>query len=751
MLSYRYVIKVLSQNKRNVLVRCRCLSTSSPNFNEKILFQFSNSRSIKLSTGKLARMADGCAVVASGDTNVMATVVSKNKQSVGAGFVPLTVEYRQKAAAAGRIPTHHLRREIGSTEKEILTSRIIDRSIRPLFPKNFTCETQVTCNLLSLDSQNDPDVLAINAASTALALSDVPWNGPIGAVCVALDSNYECITNPTRKERTEAKLNVIIAANETGNIYMMEAFANEPIHEQHLIKCVSKAIRETKIINQSIIKLQKNHGKPKRSLESIAKPEEKHLEAIRMLAKARIQNVFADHSHDKFSRDRVLQEIRVDTLTSLNEEFPGESTILNDAFTIIVKRIYAEYVTETGSRCDGRKIDELRPISCEVDLFRPVHGSALFQRGQTQVLCTATLDSLDSTWRADSISAITQGIREKNFMLHYEFPQYAVNEIGKSSIGRRDIGHGALAERALRPVVPVDNNFTIRLLCEVLESNGSSSMASVSAGSLALYDSGIKISSPVTGIAIGLIEYNDTNILLTDISGFEDFYGEMDFKIAGTKKAFTALQLDCKLENGLSFKLLYEAIQKSNAARNQILNIMNDVIDEPRLKSKENMPLYERIEIPLNKRSKFLGHGWSNAKRAMSEIGITITQDVEDINAFNIFAPNQSAMDEFKEWTQKILSEPNVPELEFGAIYHCKVIEIKDNGVMIQIHPSMHPVFLHISQLDIRKVDHPSALSIEEGSTIPVKYFGRDPVSGQIRISRKVLQALESKVKDYIN
>lgn len=543
MLSYRYVIKVLSQNKRNVLVRCRCLSTSSPNFNEKILFQFSNSRSIKLSTGKLARMADGCAVVASGDTNVMATVVSKNKQSVGAGFVPLTVEYRQKAAAAGRIPTHHLRREIGSTEKEILTSRIIDRSIRPLFPKNFTCETQVTCNLLSLDSQNDPDVLAINAASTALALSDVPWNGPIGAVCVALDSNYECITNPTRKERTEAKLNVIIAANETGNIYMMEAFANEPIHEQHLIKCVSKAIRETKIINQSIIKLQKNHGKPKRSLESIAKPEEKHLEAIRMLAKARIQNVFADHSHDKFSRDRVLQEIRVDTLTSLNEEFPGESTILNDAFTIIVKRIYAEYVTETGSRCDGRKIDELRPISCEVDLFRPVHGSALFQRGQTQVLCTATLDSLDSTWRADSISAITQGIREKNFMLHYEFPQYAVNEIGKSSIGRRDIGHGALAERALRPVVPVDNNFTIRLLCEVLESNGSSSMASVSAGSLALYDSGIKISSPVTGIAIGLIEYNDTNILLTDISGFEDFYGEMDFKIAGTKKAFTALQV----------------------------------------------------------------------------------------------------------------------------------------------------------------------------------------------------------------
>lgn len=497
---------------------------------------------MKISTGKLAKLADGSAVATFGDTNVMATVVGKNRQTNNLGFVPLTVDYRQKSAAAGRIPTHHLRREIGITEKEILTSRLIDRSIRPLFPKYFNWETQVVCNLLSLDGQNDPDVLAINATSAALALSDIPWNGPIGAVRVSLNENFDLIFNPTRKEMYSAKLNLIISTNESGNIIMLEAFANEPILEQHLIKVINKAIQECKIIIEKIKQIQKYHGKEKRTFEEISANYDKYTDIIRTLAYSRIWRVFVDRQ-DKILRDQSLNDIKQDLINSSLEEFDNNLSLLNETFYLVVKEIHSDFIIKTGLRSDGRTVDQLRPIFCEVDLFKPVHGSALFQRGQTQVLCTATLDSLDSVYRTDHIAALTQEPKEKNFMLHYEFPQFATNDIGRSTVGRREIGHGALAERALKPVIPTESNFTTRLLCEVLESNGSSSMASVCAGSLALLDAGINITEPVAGIAIGLINKCDQNILLTDITGFEDYFGEMDLKIAGTKKAFTALQV----------------------------------------------------------------------------------------------------------------------------------------------------------------------------------------------------------------
>lgn len=338
-------------------------------------------------------------------------------------------------------------------------------------------------------------------------------------------------------------------------------------------------------------------------------------------------------------------------------------------------------------------------------------------------------------------------------MLHYEFPQYATGDIGRSGpAGRREIGHGALAEKALRPVVPEKSEFTTRLLAEVLESNGSSSMASVCAGSLALLDAGVEITSPAAGVAIGLLKRGEDYRVLTDISGFEDYFGEMDFKIAGTKKAFTALQLDCKLSDGLPAKILLEALQKSNLARTNILNIMHDTIAEPKPKNKEIMPVTGRITVPMNKRLALLGPSWMNAKRIMAETGVNISQDVEDINHFNLWAPNETAMIEAREQIDRILKEANVPELEFGAIYHCKIVEIKENGIMVQLHPGMQPTFLHLSQLDIRKVHHPSALpDVAVDSNIAVKYFGRDPVSGQIRISRKILQAMETQVKDYIS
>jgi len=461
--------------------------------------------------------------------------------------------------------------------------------------------------------------------------------------------------------------------------------------------------------------------------------------------------VFTNYEHNKLSRDQELEAIRQDAMEKLKENFTEESySLLSDAYHNVLKNIYAELVVQTEKRCDGRLLTELRPISCEINLFKPLHGSALFQRGQTQVMCTVSFDSLDAAWRSDPISVITGGIKEKNFMLHYEFPQYATNDIGRNVVGRREIGHGALAEKAIRPVVPHEFPFTMRLSCEVLESNGSSSMASVCAGSLALMDAGVNIASPTAGVAMGLIKSGEEFRVLTDISGIEDYFGEMDFKIAGTKKAFTALQLDCKLVEGLPFVLLIEAIQNSAVAKNEILNIMNNTIREPRKEPKENRPISHKLEIPIHKRAKFLGYGGSNIKKLTSDIGVHITQDTEDVNNFILFAPNQSALNEALEVINKLLVDSNEPVLEFGAVYTAKIVEIRENGILVQLYPTMTPTLLHVSQLDIRKVSHPSALGLEVGQEIQVKYFGRDPTSGHIRLSRKVLQSTESYKRNLI-
>lgn len=461
-----------------------------------------------------------------------------------------------------------------------------------------------------------------------------------------------------------------------------------------------------------------------------------------------------NYNHDKFSRDLELENIRIDAMEKLKENFPDESnvSILSEAYQQTIKNIYAQLVFETDQRCDGRFDNELRRIKCEIDLYKPLHGSSLFQRGQTQVLCTVTFDSLDYAWRSDSISVLTGGMKEKNFMLHYEFPQYATNDIGRSGmIGRREIGHGALAEKSLRPVVPSDFPFTIRLSCEVLESNGSSSMGSVCAGSLALMDAGVDISAATAGVAMGLLKNGHDYKVLTDILGLEDYFGEMDFKIAGTKKAFTALQLDCKLNQGLPFKILIEAIQKANAAKSEILKIMSETIKDPRKEKKENWPVSQRLEVPAHKRAKFVGYGGVNIKKITSETGVQINQDENDVNFFNIFAPNQSALDEANEMINHFFEETKEPELEFGAIYSAKIVEIRENGVLIQLYPNMHPTLLHISQLDIKKVSHPSALGLEIDQEIQVKYFGRDPATGHMRLSRKVLQSTEPFKKDLIN
>ncbi|KAK8769324.1 hypothetical protein V5799_014211 [Amblyomma americanum] len=589
--------------------------------------QLSNDQTLQLSSGRLAKFADGSAVAQIGDTSVMVTVVSKHKPSSSASFLPLVVDYRQKAAAAGRIPTNFLRRELGPTEKEILTSRVI------------------------VDGVNDPDIVSINAASAALSLSDVPWNGPIGAVRVGLIDG-DVVINPTRRQMTQSVLNLIVAGADHNQVVMLEASADNVLI-QDFQKAVRCGVKETQHIVRHIKEFQEACGHPKRTVERYFVPSPELVDAARLLAGIRVRDILSDVNHDKVSRDEALSAVKEDVVEKLQESFPGtEAYLLNEAFTSVVKEVFRQRVLTEEQRFDGRSLTALRNISCEIDLFQPLHGSALFQRGQTQVFCTVAFDSLHSALRSDPISVITGGIKEKNFMLHYEFPSYATNEIGRTGpIGRRELGHGALAENALRPLVPKDFPFTIRLTSEVLESNGSSSMASVCGGSLALMDAGVPISAAAAGVAVGLVTVPDPECsyelsdyrLLTDILGIEDYLGDMDFKMAGTKKGITALQADIKIP-GLPLKVVMEAIQQATEGKSEILKIMNEVISKPRAQKKDNWPvsvhfldarhtpfmwhmrfsLSERLEVPVHHRARFIGLGGHNLKKLTAETGVTL-------------------------------------------------------------------------------------------------------------------------------
>ncbi|XP_041353446.1 polyribonucleotide nucleotidyltransferase 1, mitochondrial-like [Gigantopelta aegis] len=705
-------------------------------------------RPFRISTGKLARFADGAAVAEHGDTSVLVTAVSRSRQSTSS-FLPLTIDYRQKAAAAGRIPTNYLRRELGPSEKEILTSRLIDRSLRPLFPSGYLCETQLMCNLLAVDGVNDPDIISINAASAALAVSDIPWNGPVGAVRVGMVDN-EVVINPTRKQMASSVLNLIVAATDRNKIIMLEASA-ENVLQQDFMKAIKQGVKESQSLVHQIQDLQKQHGVPKREFETASVVMEEILDAVKSLAETRLKEIFYDDSHDKISRDTAVQNVRTDILQNLSENYPDKSQVINEAFSFVTKEIFRNLILDEDRRCDGRGLYQLRDISCSVDLFKPLHGSALFQRGQTQVLCTVTFDSIESAMKLDPMSVITGSMKEKNFMLHYEFPPYATNETGRpGATNRRELGHGILAEKGLRPIIPTSFPFTIRLTSEVLESNGSSSMASVCAGSLALMDAGVPVSDAAAGVAIGLVSRPDPDDsseiqykLMTDILGIEDYMGDMDFKMAGTKKGITALQADIKLE-GLPQRVIMEAVKQASDAKNEILKIMSEVIMNPRDQMKDCGPVSEKLDIPIAKRSRFLGVGGYNLRKITGETGVRVTP--VDETSYEIFAPNQQAMDEAKEIIEEILSTEKEPELEFGAIYTGRIVEIRDIGVMVQLHPKLQPVLLHNSQLDQRKVSHASALGLAVGQEINVKYFGRDPHSGRMRISRKVLQSPVTKI-----
>ncbi|KAL3872887.1 hypothetical protein ACJMK2_036068 [Sinanodonta woodiana] len=698
-------------------------------------------RQMKISSGQLARFADGGALVQYGDTSVLVTTVSKTSPSPSS-FLPLTVDYRQKAAAAGRIPTNFLRRELGASEKEILISRMIDRSIRPLFPPDYCFDTQVMCNLIAVDGENDPDVLCINAASAALSLSDIPWNGPVGAVRVGF-IDQEVVINPTRKQQHHSSLNLLVSSTLESKVVMLEAAA-DAISLQNFRGAIKQGVSASKEIIRQIQALQQKYGKPKRTYAQPLKVKQEIIDAAKSLSENRLREVLQDAKHDKISRDVALNEIRTSLVEMLKGSFPdADASQVNQAANTVTKDMFRQLIFETNTRCDGRGLDDLRHISCQVDMFKPLHGSALFQRGQTQVLCTVTFDSLEASMKSDPISVILGAVKEKNFMLHYEFPPYATNETGRPGAGRRELGHGALAEKSLKPVIPHDFPFTIRLTSEVLESNGSSSMASVCGGSLALMDAGVPVSDAAAGVAIGLVtktnpengEIEDYR-LLTDILGIEDYMGDMDFKMAGTKKGVTGLQADIKL-SGLPLKIVMEAVDKAADAKNKILKIMNDTISKPRQEKKDNGPITEQFNVPPSKRAKVVGLGGYNLRKLKTDTGVTLTPI--DENSFQIFAPNQTAMIEAKEMIEELMKEEKAPELEFGTIYTAQIVELKETGILVTLHPQIPDIFIHNTQLAQSRVNHPSALGLEVGQEISVKYFGRDPATGQFRLSRKVL------------
>nr|CAI5850267.1 unnamed protein product [Callosobruchus analis] len=568
--------RLKSAQKLKKLIKYNISLYSDTVKNSEVNISFSNGRNLNISSGQYARLADGCAVGTLGDTSVMVTAVSKTKPTQ-ANFLPLVVDYRQKLAAAGRIPTNFFRRELGPTEREILTSRLIDRSLRPLFPDGYNYETQIVCNMLAVDGVHNPDVISINAASAALSLSDIPWNGPIGAVRVGFIDN-EVIINPTRKELQLSLLNLVIAATRRNLIVMLEGNAND-ILLPDLQKSIKTGTKEAQHIVNGIEKLQKTCGKPKRSSEKPPEPSEEVMEAMRSLTEMRAKEIFKNYTYDKIGRDQALNEVRTDATEAIKPSFPDiDSNLINEAYNRIVKKIFRDVIFEEERRCDGREFDQLRDISCKVNLYKPLHGSSIFQRGQTQVFCTVTLDSHESAMKLDPLS----GIKEKNFFVHYEFPPFATNEIGRMGpIGRREMGHGALAEKGLMSVLPHDFPFTIRLTSEVLESNGSSSMATVCGGSLALMDAGVPLTSPAAGVAIGLVTRYNADKKAFLFQGIEDYMGDMDFKIAGTRKGITALQADIKIP-GLPLKIVMESLQKAVDAKSSILSIMHDCIDKPR-------------------------------------------------------------------------------------------------------------------------------------------------------------------------
>jgi polyribonucleotide nucleotidyltransferase len=685
---------------------------------------------IFIETGKIAKLADGAVIVTCADTTVLVSAVSAIVVKEGQDFFPLTVDYREKAAAAGKFPGGYFKREGRPAEKETLTSRMIDRPLRPLFPKGYFYDTQIISILLSADGQNDPDILAMNGASAALCISDIPFEGPIGAVRVGR-VNGELIANPTHDQRAQSDLDLVYVGTEN-DVIMIEGSAKE-MPEAEFTKALEFAHGHAREMIQAQKDLAARVGKPKRDAQLLHINQE-FVDIVRKVAGDRLEPALS--TEGKSARAKAIDALREEVKTAILEKFPETNSFaISQAFDFVEKKTFRSGILEKQKRVDGRGYSDLRPISCEVSVLPRAHGSAIFQRGETQALALATLAPIEE---AQMIDAYGGGEQSKRFILHYNFPPFSVGETGRTGApGRREIGHGALAERSLEPVVPSENEFryAIRVSSEIMESNGSTSMASVCGGMLALMDAGVPVKGMVAGISIGLVtEAGDDGStsggkryeLLTDIIGSEDHYGDMDFKLCGTDTGVTGFQLDLKLP-GISRNIMAEAIQRAKEARTKILEIMRATMDKPRTELSKYAPRIETIKINPEKIGALIGPGGKTIKGIVAETGAEI--NIEDDGSVHIYATTGESMARAKE-----IIGGMTREIEIGQTYQGRVVTTKEFGAFVEVFPGKDGL-VHISELADFRVNRTEDV-VKVGDMIWVKCIGIDD-KGRVKLSRK--------------
>jgi len=677
-------------------------------------------QSFSIETGKVAKQADGSVVVRFGDSMVLATVVAAKSAKEAQDFFPLTVEYRERAYAGGRIPGGYFKREGAPVKKETLTARLIDRPIRPLFPDGFRNEVQVVCLAISGDPEHDPDILAMNGASAALCLSGIPFNGPVGAVRVGLvDGQF--VANPTTAQQAASQLELVVAATEDG-VLMVEAGARE-VPEEKMLEAIAFGHEQCKRMARIQKELAAKAGKPRWAFDPAAGKDEALAARVRSLAAPKLAAALA--IHDKRARAEAVSRVFDEVWSALGVDDSRKAAV-RAAFEEVESAEVRRLIVERGIRVDGRRVNEIRPISIEVGYLPRAHGSALFTRGETQALVSATLGTKADEQKIEAL----EGESYRHFMLHYNFPSFSVGEVRRfGSPSRRDIGHGALAERAVEAVMPPKEEFpyTVRVVSDILESNGSSSMASVCGASLALMDAGVPLKSHVAGIAMGLVKEGDRFGILTDIMGTEDHYGDMDFKVAGTDKGITALQMDIKI-TGVSVEIMRDALAQAREARMTVLGKMREVLEKPRTELSAYAPRFVTIKVRQEKIREIIGPGGKVVRGIQEQTGTKI--DIEDDGRVTVFSPDSASVQKAVGMIQDICRE-----VELDRIYLGKVKKIVEFGAFVEVIPNTEGL-LHISQIAESRIRSVQDV-LTEGDEVLVKVIEVDG-NGKMRLSRKM-------------
>ena len=685
---------------------------------------------ITIETGKLAKQADGSVVVRTGDTMLLATVVSSQNAKEDVDFLPLSVDYQEKFASSGKIPGGFLKREGRLSDHEILISRLVDRALRPMFPSDYHADTQVMISMISYEEGTNPDSLAALAASAALAVSDIPFNGPISEARV-IKKDGEFLVNPKRDVQAEAELDIIVAADKD-NILMVEGEMKE-VSETDLLEAMKVAHEAVKVQCQAQIELAEEVGSTEKREYDHEKSDEALFEKMKADTYDKLYAVVAKQTADKAVRSADVRAIKEEFVESLGEDHDHDGFLLGQYFKKIHKSAARNFVLNEQKRLDGRDFTEIRNIDAEVDYLPNAHGSAVFTRGETQSLTSCTLGTKLDEQMIDG--ATMEGYNK--FILHYNFPGFSTGEVRPNrGPGRREVGHGNLALRALKQVLPPaeENPYTIRLVSDILESNGSSSMATVCAGSLAMMDTGINIKAPVSGIAMGMISDADTGkyAILSDILGDEDHLGDMDFKVTGTEKGITACQMDIKVD-GLSYEILETALNQAKEGRLHILGEMAKAMTEPREDYKPHVPRSFKMSIPSDMIGAVIGPGGKVIQEIQKETGATINiEEVDDRGEVSFFAVDKDAMDAAVGRVKNIVAMPEV-----GETYEGKVKSIMPFGAFIEFMPGKDGL-LHISEIKWERLESMDGL-MEVGEEISVKLIGIDKKSGKFRLSRKAL------------